>query len=174
MIADKGAHTAVEVARRLEARLILAGKINEDPERQYYAEHVEPYLSDRIYYRGEVDTEVKHELYRHARCTVFPIQWPEPFGLVMIESLAAGTPVVAFRRGSVPEVIEDGRTGFVVETVDEMVEAVRRIGEIDPAECRKAVEERFGVERFVQAHEGVYRRVLDEGPGPPSSAPAGS
>ena len=122
MIADKGAHTAIEVARRLESRLILAGKLNEEAEHEYFAEAVEPFLSDRIYFRGEVDLETKDELYRRARCTLFPIQWPEPFGLVMIESLAAGTPVIAFRRGSVPEVIEHGRTGFIVDDVDEMVD----------------------------------------------------
>lgn len=164
MIADKGAHTACEVARRLGARLILAGKVNEELERQYFEERIEPYLSEHIFYRGEVDQDVKAELYRRARCTLFPIQWPEPFGLVMIESLAAGTPVIAFRRGSVPEVIENGRTGFVVENIDEMVEAAKHIDEIDPAECRRAVEERYGVEPFVAAHEEAYRSMLDEGP----------
>ena len=164
MISYKGAHTAIEAARRVEGRLIMAGKLNEEAEHAYYAEAVEPYLSDRIYFRGEVDMETKVELYRKARCTLFPIQWPEPFGLVMIESLAAGTPVIAFRRGSVPEVIEHGRTGFIVDDVDEMVEAIGHIGEIDPAECRRAAEERFGVAAFVRAHERAYRSLLDEGP----------
>jgi len=164
MIDDKGAHTAVEVARRLSSRLILVGKINEEAEREYFAAKVEPLLTDDMYYRGEVDTSTKLELYKNARCTLFPIQWPEPFGLVMIESMAAGTPVVAFRHGSVPGVIDDGRTGFIVETVDEMVEAVRRVGEIDPEECRRVAEERFGIPRFVAAHVAAYRRLLDEGP----------
>jgi glycosyltransferase involved in cell wall biosynthesis len=164
MIADKGAHNAIEVARRLESRLILAGKLNEQAEHEYFTKMVEPFLSDRIYFRGEVDMQTKDELYRRAKCTLFPIQWPEPFGLVMIESMAAGTPVVAFRKGSVPEVIEHGRTGFIVDNVDEMVEAVRHIDEIDPAECRRAAEERFGVGRFVEAHERAYRDLLDEGP----------
>jgi glycosyltransferase involved in cell wall biosynthesis len=164
MIADKGAHNAVEVARRLESRLILAGKVNEAAEHEYFAAEIEPYLSDRIYFRGEVDLETKNELYRRARCTLFPIQWPEPFGLVMIESLAAGTPVIAFRRGAVPEVIEHGRTGFIVDNVDEMVEALGQIDQIDPAECRRAAQERFGIERFVSAHERAYRSLLDEGP----------
>jgi glycosyltransferase involved in cell wall biosynthesis len=162
MIADKGAHTAIEVARRLGTRLILAGKVNEGPEREYFSQQVEPHLSDNIHFRGEVEMDVKVQLYEHARCTLFPIQWPEPFGLVMIESLAAGTPVIAFRRGSVPEVIEHGRTGFVVDTVDEMVAAVAHVGEIDPAECRRAVEERFGIEAFVDAHEAAYRRLVGE------------
>jgi glycosyltransferase involved in cell wall biosynthesis len=161
MIADKGAHTAVEVARRLGARLIMAGKVSEDAEREYFAREIEPYLTDRIHFRGEIDYDTKAELYRRARCTLFPIQWAEPFGLVMIESLAGGTPVIAFRQGSVPEVIEHGRTGFVVDTVEQMVEAARHLDEIDPAECRRVAEERFGVEPFVTAHERAYERLLD-------------
>jgi glycosyltransferase involved in cell wall biosynthesis len=161
MIADKGAHVAIDVSRRLDRRLIMAGKVNEGPEREYFTESVEPYLSDKIHFRGEVDHETKVELYKRARCTLFPIQWPEPFGLVMIESLACGTPVIAMRHGSVPEVIEHGRTGFVVDTVDQMVQAVKRIDQIDPAECRKAVEERFGSESFVTAHEEAYRLMLE-------------
>ncbi len=164
MNADKGAHTACEIAKRLDARLILAGKMNEEAEKRYFSERVQPYLSDRIFFRGEVDWDVKVELYRRAKCTLFPIHWPEPFGLVMIESLAAGTPVIAFRQGSVPEVIEDGKTGFVVETVDEAVEAIGRLDEIDPMDCRRAAERRFGVETFVTAHEDAYRRMLEDEP----------
>ena len=162
MSEDKGAHNAIEVARRLDSRLIMAGKVNEGPERAYYAERVEPYLSDRIHFRGEVDHETKMELYKRAKCTLFPIQWPEPFGLVMIESMACGTPVIAMRHGSVPEVMEHGRTGFIVDTVDEMVEAAKHIDEIDPAECRKAVEERFGIDHFVVQHEAAYEQLLRE------------
>ena len=174
MTADKGAHTAVEVARRLDARLIMAGKLNEPAEHKYYQKEVEPHLTDRIYFRGEVDTSTKLELYKKARCTLFPIQWAEPFGLVMIESMAAGTPVVAFRHGSVPEVIEHGRTGFIVETVDEMVEAVGRVGEIDPEECRRVAEARFGVGAFVRAHERAYQALLDEAAGPDRAPAAGA
>ncbi len=159
---EKGADVAIEVAHRLGTRLIMAGKVNEGPEREYFAQNVEPYLTEDVHFRGEVDHETKVELYRRARCTLFPIQWPEPFGLVMIESLACGTPVIAFRHGSVPEVIEDGRTGFVVETVDEMVAAAERIDEIDPAECRRAVEERFGRDAFVGAHERAYEELVAE------------
>ncbi len=160
---EKGARVAVEVAHRLGTRLIMAGKVNEGPEREYFAREIEPHLTEDIHYRGEVDHETKVELYRRARCTLFPIQWPEPFGLVMVESLACGTPVIAFRHGSVPEVIEHGRTGFVVETVDEMVAAAERIDEIDPAECRRAVEERFGRDAFIGAHERAYEQVFAEG-----------
>lgn len=164
MIADKGAHTAVRVARELGVRLILAGKVNEGPEREFYATEVEPYLSENIHFRGEVDHDTKMELYKRARCTLFPIQWPEPFGLVMIESLACGTPVIAMRHGSVPEVIEHGRTGFIVETYEEMVDAARHIDEIDPAECRRAVEERFGMDVFIGEHVAAYERMLEDRP----------
>jgi glycosyltransferase involved in cell wall biosynthesis len=141
----------------------MAGKVNEGPEREFFAAEVEPYLSDKIHFRGEVDHDTKVELYKRARCTLFPIQWPEPFGLVMIESLACGTPVIAMRQGSVPEVIEHGRSGFIVDTPDEMVEAFARIDEIDPAECRRAVEERFGREAFVAAHEAAYAQLTAAG-----------
>ena len=164
MTPDKGAHTAIEVAERLGVRLIMAGKVNEGLERRYFTERIEPHLSGAVHFRGEVDHETKVELYKRARCTLFPIQWPEPFGLVMIESLACGTPVIAFRHGSVPEVIEHGRTGFIVDTVDEMVEAARRVDQIDPAECRRAVAERFGSDTFVRANERAYQELLDELP----------
>ena len=164
MTPDKGAHTAINVARRLGRRLIMAGKVNEGPEREYFAADVEPHLSDRIHFRGEVDHETKVRLYARARCTLFPIQWPEPFGLVMIESLACGTPVIAMRRGSVPEVIEHGRTGFIVDTPDEMVEAFARSDESDPAECRRAVEQRFGSDAFVAAHEAAYAQLVAVAP----------
>jgi glycosyltransferase involved in cell wall biosynthesis len=160
MTPDKGAHTAIDIAHRLGRRLIMAGKVNEGPEHDYFAAEVEPHLSDKIHFRGEVDHETKVRLYEHARCTLFPIQWPEPFGLVMIEALACGTPVIALRQGSVPEVIEHGRTGFIVDTADEMAEAFARIDEIDPAECRRAVEERFSSKAFVAAHEEAYARLL--------------
>ena len=171
MTADKGAHSAIEVAERLGVRLIMAGKVNEGPERTYFTERVEPHLSGSVHFRGEVDHETKAELYKRARCTLFPIQWPEPFGLVMIESLACGTPVIAFRHGSVPEVIEHGRTGFIVDTVDEMVEAAQHIDQIDPAECRRAVEERFGSDTFVRANERAYQALLDELPGAKTEVP---
>ncbi len=160
MTPDKGAHTAIEVAHRLDRRLIMGGKVNEGPEHEYFEAQIEPHLSDKVHFRGEVDHETKARLYQQARCTLFPIQWPEPFGLVMIESLACGTPVIAMRQGSVPEVIEHGRNGFIVDTVDEMVEAFGRIDDIDPAECRSSVEERFGHDAFITAHEEAYARLL--------------
>ena len=128
----------------------------------YFHERVEPHIDGRqVVYEGEVTNERKRELFAHARGFLFPILWPEPFGLVMIEAMATGTPVIALRQGSVPEVLDDGRTGFVCDTFEEFVTAVGRVGEIDPAECRRTVEERFTVERMVADCEAIYRRVLE-------------
>ena len=114
---DKGAHRAIAVAMELGLPLKMAGKNREPKERQYFAEFVEPHLSSRIEYFGEVTHGEKVELLQDARATLFPIEWEEPFGLVMIESMACGTPVIATRHGAVPEVIDDGRSGIIVENI---------------------------------------------------------
>ena len=161
MTPDKGAHTAIEVAERRRA----AAHHGRQGQRGARSTSTSPprwsrTSPTRSSSAARSTTRPRSSSTARARCTLFPIQWPEPFGLVMIESLACGTPVIAMRQGSVPEVIEDGRTGFVVETADEMVEAFARIDEIDPAECRRAVEERFGSDAFVAAHEDAYKRLL--------------
>jgi glycosyltransferase involved in cell wall biosynthesis len=157
MSPDKGPHRAISAARDAGARLVLAGPVQPCQER-FFAEEVEPHLGeDGIEYIGEADSARKRELYLRARALLMPIRWPEPFGLVMVEALACGTPVVAFPEGSVPEVVEDGRTGFVVEDETAMARAIERLGEIDPHECRRSCEERFGVETVVSGYEDVYR-----------------
>jgi glycosyltransferase involved in cell wall biosynthesis len=157
MSPDKGPHRAISAARDAGARLVLAGPVQPGQER-FFAEEVEPHLGeDGIEYLGEADSARKRELYLGARALLMPIRWPEPFGLVMVEALACGTPVVAFPEGSVPEVVEDGRTGFVVEDETAMARAIERLGEIDPHECRRSCEERFGVETVVSGYEDVYR-----------------
>ena len=161
---DKGAHLAIEVARRLGIRLLMAGKVNEPIERRFYEQVIQPLLGPDVQYLGEVGNETKAALLAGARMVLFPITWPEPFGLVMVEAAAAGTPVVAFRNGSSPEVVVDGRSGFVVDTLEEMVEAARRIDKIDPAECRAVALERFDVPRMVSEYEEAYVRFLEAGP----------
>ena len=106
----------------------------------YYENEVKPQMGPDVDFIGEIEEHEKPAFYAGARATLFPSDWPEPFGLVMIESLAAGTPVIALRRGSVPEVIEDGVTGFICDDVSEMVQATERIAEIDPEECRRHAE----------------------------------
>ena len=135
---DKGAHRAIAVAMELGLPLKLAGKNREPKERQYYAEFIEPHVGHGgIEYLGEVSHGEKVELLQDARATLFPIEWEEPFGLVMIESMACGTPVIATRHGAVPEVIEDGRNGIIVDNYREMAAALDRADELDPMECRR-------------------------------------
>ena len=158
---DKGFHLSIEAARRTGHRLIMAGVV-QDQYRAYFEERIEPLVDgEQIVYEGEVSDARKHELFARAKAFLFPILWPEPFGLVMIEAMATGTPVVALRQGSVPEVVDQGRTGFVCDTFDEFVEAVGLVGDIEARACRDWVEERFTVERMIDEYEAVYRRLLE-------------
>jgi len=160
MAPEKGCHHAVEVAERANVPLKIAAKMREAFEEEYFAEYVEPRLRDSIQYLGEVSHDVKVDLLRNARATLFPIDWEEPFGLVMIESIACGTPVIATRRGAVPEVLEDGVNGFVVDDVAEMVEAVSAVDALDRASCRKTAAERFSAERLVRDYEMAFERAV--------------
>jgi hypothetical protein len=123
---------------------------------------------------GEVGGREKDQFLGNAYAMLFPFDWPEPFGLVMIEALACGTPVIAWRNGSVPEIIEDGATGFVVQSVEEAVEAVRRVGWLDRATCRTAFEQRFDAARMARDYVEVYRRLVHDGPERVRSVPAAS
>ena len=157
---EKGAHRAIAVAIELGLPLKLAGKVREHKEEEYFAEFVEPHLGDTIEYLGEVNHGTKVELLQNARATLFPIEWEEPFGLVMIESMACGTPVVATRHGAVPEVIEDGRSGVIVDHFREIPEALERVDAIEPLECRRYVEEKFAPDRMVTDYERAYEGLL--------------
>lgn len=157
---QKGAHIAVEVANRLDMKIIIATKMAEPAEKAYFEEEVKPLLRNNADILGELDLATKNDLVMRAKCTLFPITWPEPFGLVMIESMVTGTPVICFRNGSVPEVVDDGHSGFIVDTIEEMVDAVRRIDEIDPNECRRHVEEKFDAPIMVANYEKAYEKML--------------
>ena len=161
MTADKGAHHAVAVAMELGLPLKLAGKCREPLELRYFEELVRPHLSDRIEYVGEVTHGEKVELLQHARATLFPIEWDEPFGLVMIESMACGTPVIASRFGAVPEVIEDGVSGVIVDTWRDMGEAIERADAIDARTQRRIVEERFSPPRMVADYLRAYEATIE-------------
>jgi glycosyltransferase involved in cell wall biosynthesis len=157
----KGADRAIQAARRAGRRLLLAGKVD-PPDAAHVRETIEPWIDgDRVVYVGEVDADRKRRLLAAADALLFPIEWDEPFGLVMVEALASGTPVIGFRRASVPEIIEDGRTGFIVDDVDAMADAIGRLDAIDRRACRLAAERRFPVERMVDDVERMYRSVLD-------------
>jgi glycosyltransferase involved in cell wall biosynthesis len=165
MSPDKGCHRAIAVAMELGLPLKIAGKSRERLERQYFADFVEPHLGHHgIEYFGEVSHGQKVELLQDARATLFPIEWEEPFGLVMIESMACGTPVIATRHGAVPEVIEHGRGGIIVDHYREMAGALEAADALDPIECRRYVEERFAPERMVADYVDAYQAVLAEGP----------
>jgi glycosyltransferase involved in cell wall biosynthesis len=160
MSPDKGCHRAIAVAMELELPLKIAGKMQEPREQAYFDEFVAPHLGVHgIEYLGEVNHGTKVELLQDARATLFPIEWEEPFGLVMIESMACGTPVIAANYGAVPEVIEDGRTGIIVESYRDMPEGLERADALDPLECRRYVEERFSPERMVDDYVNAYREV---------------
>ena len=183
---DKGQDKAIEIAKKTGSKLIIAGCVQNKPAdkeffaglkdsidlfaevgkepvgNDYYEKVIKPLLdSDKqIIYIGEISSEHKKQWYRHARATLFPIQWGEPFGLVLVESMACGTPVIAFNKGSVPEIVVDGKTGFVVDSMSAMVEAVGRIDSIDPRECRKHVQDHFSIASMAAKYSELYHRII--------------
>ena len=163
MSPDKGAHRAIRIARQVGRPLKIAAKCREPGEIAYFEEHVEPHLDDQIVYVGEVGHDAKCELLAKAHALVVPIEWEEPFGLVMIEALACGTPVIAMRRGSVPEILDHGRTAFVADDLAGMVAAVDRAVELDPADLRAAAVARFSVEQMVDGYIAAYESMIAGG-----------
>ena len=157
---EKRPDHAIELAKRVGIPLRIAAKV--DPmDQAYFHREIEPLLSDPlIEYLGEITDAEKNEFLGHAMALVCPYDWPEPFGLVLIEALACGTPVLAYRRGSIPEIIEDSVTGFVCEGIDEMTAAIQRIPEIDRRRCRRTFEQRFSVERMAHDYLRVYEQAL--------------
>ena len=156
---DKGVHRAIEVARAAGKRLLIAAKMWEPAEHRYYAEQVEPLLGPDVVHLGQVGGADKHDLLGGAEALVNPIRWSEPFGLVMIEALAAGTPVLAFPEGAAPEIVDHGRTGFLCRDETDMAARLATIGSIDRAACRHAAESRFSTGRMVDDHIALYQRL---------------
>jgi len=168
---EKRPDLAVEIARRTGIPLRVAAKV--DPlDEDYWREEIKPLFErEGVEYLGELGEDDKPAFLAGARAMLFPIDWPEPFGLVMIESLAAGTPVVALRRGSVPEILQDGVSGLICDDVDEMVQAVKRVDKISPAACRRRALD-FSAQRMARRYVRIYRSVIAthrgcaDGPGP--------
>ncbi|HEX5071540.1 MAG TPA: glycosyltransferase family 4 protein [Vicinamibacterales bacterium] len=157
---EKGADRAIEIARRSGLTLRIAAKVD-DVDRAYFEEDIEPLLRGAgVEFVGEIGERDKNDFLGGARALVFPINWPEPFGLVMIEAMACGTPVIAFSAGSVPEVLEDGVTGFIVSGVDEAVAAIERTRGFDRRRCRAEFERRFTAERMARDYVDVYERLV--------------
>jgi glycosyltransferase involved in cell wall biosynthesis len=174
---EKRADRAIEVARRVGMPLRIAAKVD-GADREYFETEIEPKLgAAHVEWVGEIGGQEKADFLAHARALLFPIDWAEPFGLVMIEAMACGTPVVAYRSGSVPEVIEDGVSGFIVESIEESVAAVERLDEVSREGCRAAFERRFTDERMARDYVRVYERLIarqefDDEPTPiPVTAP---
>ena len=162
MSPEKGARRAALAAHAAGMRLLIAAKMREPLEHQFFVEQVKPLLDDRIEYIGEVGHDDKVRLLGGATALVNPIRWPEPFGLVMIESLACGTPVLAFDEGSAPELIDHGTTGFVCRDTEDLAHRLSETSALDRAKCRRSAEDRFSTERMVAAHLQLFETVLAE------------
>ena len=185
---DKGQDKAIELAKKTGSKLIIAGCIqNKIADREffaglknsidlfvevgkypvdndYYDRVIKPLLDcdKQIIYIGEISSEHKKQWYRHARATLFPIQWEEPFGLVLIESMACGTPAIAFNKGAVPEIMLDGKTGFVVDSMNDMIGAVDHIDSIDPRECRRHVQNNFSITNMAYKYSALYQQTVND------------
>jgi len=163
---EKRVDRAIEIAKRAGMPLKIAAKVDL-VDRDYFETAIRPLLRDPLVeYVGEIGEQEKGEFLGNAYALLFPIDWPEPFGLVMIEAMACGTPVIAYREGSVSEVVDEGRTGFIVDTLEEAIQAAERIPELRRADCREVFERRFTVTRMARDYLRVYQSLLDSRPHP--------
>jgi len=158
---EKRADRAIEIAKRAGMRLKIAAKVDR-VDRRYFKRVVEPLLNEsHVEWVGEISDQKKDEFLGNAYALLFPIDWPEPFGLVMIEAMACGTPVIAYDHGSVPEVIEDGVNGFVVKDLEGAAQAVRRVPDLSRGQCREVFENRFTATRMATDYVRLYMRLID-------------
>ena len=162
MCPDKGVDAAVRIARAAGMRLKIAAKLAEPAEREYFRTHVEPLLGPDAEYVGEVGGDEKWELLGQATCLLNPLRWPEPFGMVMIEALATGTPVVATPNGSVPEIVTDGVNGFIRASERELADAARRASQLDRTTCRRIVADEFSITHMVRKHIRLFETVTSD------------
>jgi len=156
---DKGTATAIDIAKALNLPLKIAGKVDE-ADRTYFDQHVKPHLSQNIEYIGEVDHDKKVSLYQKAIAVVYPIAFEEPFGLVMVEAMACGTPLMAFDRGSVRELLSDGETAIIGNSKDELIARFPELSKFKSDICRRRVEQLFSKEKLVSNYESVYTNLL--------------
>lgn len=156
----KGIENAILAAEKLGVKLLLAGQIQPMME-DYFKTKIKPRLTKKIRYIGELSQKELSDFYGKSLACLYPIEWEEPFGLVMVESMACGTPVIVFDRGSAKEVVEDGKTGFVVKNVEEMIKAMKKIDQIERKACRERVEKFFSYQRMVSDYEKVYQEILE-------------
>ena len=164
MNADKGVHRAIEIARRAGVPLKIAAKMREEAEIAYFDGVVRPLLGGSVEYLGEVAPDEREQLLGSALALVNPIAWPEPFGMVMVESLATGTPVLTAPLGAAPEIVDDGVTGILANDVAALADAVALVGALDRGACRAAVEARFSADRMVAEHLDLYTSLVHTAP----------
>jgi glycosyltransferase involved in cell wall biosynthesis len=156
---EKRVDRAIEIAKRVSMPLKIAAKVDR-ADRRYFKREIEPLLTEsHVEWIGEISDQQKNEFLGNAHALLFPIDWPEPFGLVMIEAMACGTPIIAYDRGSVPEVMENGVTGFVVHEIEEAVESVRRVRDLSRARCREVFEKRFTASRMANDYINAYTHL---------------
>jgi len=158
---DKGPDLAIRIAKKAGRKLILAGNKPElAHEVRYWSDKVEPQLGNGVKYVGPVDDRQKNELLGKAGALLVPVQWDEPFGIVFAEALACGTPVISCPRGALPEIVEDGKDGFLIRTEEEGVEALQKIGRISREACRKKAEQKFSADAVVPQYEKIYQGLM--------------
>ena len=167
---EKGLDVVARVVAKAKIGLIMTIKMVSNEEKEFFRKEIQPWIDKHpkdltLQIFNEVSRETLFGLYKRAKCTLFTSQWEQPFGLVMVESMACGTPVIAFRRGAASEIIVHGKTGFIVNSEDEMIEAIKSIDEIKPENCRKHVEENFSRERMVKKYLGIYKNILKRSQG---------
>lgn len=160
MSPEKGPFEAIQIAKKSGRKLKMAAKIDL-VDKKYFEAKIKPLIDGKqIEFMGEIGPKEKNDFLRDSSALLAPLQWEEPFGLFMVEAMACGTPVIAFKRGSAQEIVEHGKTGFVVEDVKEAVEAVKKIGQIERLACRERVEKNFTAEKMVDNYEKVYSRII--------------
>lgn len=162
---EKGLDLAVRVASKAKVGLVMAVKMSEDFEKEFFEKEIRHWIDNfpknlHFEFYEEISKNQLFNLYKRAKCTLFTSQWEEPFGLVMTESMASGTPVIALRRGAAPEVIADGKTGFVVDTEEEMIEATKKVDSLKPSDCRKHIEDNFSLEKMAKDYLEIYKKIL--------------
>lgn len=164
-IDPKGVTDAIRVAQRTGERLKILGNVESY---QFFSREIKPHLSDKIEFvgdphsvEGSLSLEERVALYQGAKALLLPVHWEEPFGIVMIEAMSCGTPVIAYKKGAIPEVVESGKNGFVVEDEEQMIAAITDISKLDRFACRKIVEERFTIDAMVSGYESVYKDVIN-------------
>ena len=161
IVPDKGVKEAITVARETHHRLLIVGPIYPD-NMTYFEQHIKPYLDDQILYLGYIEREHMPKYIQKAKAILTPVQWEEPFGLTTIEAMSCGTPVISFNRGAAPEIISSGKTGFVVNTTAEMIDAVNNLKKIKRLDCRTYVENNYSLKTMVNNYEKAFEQVIDE------------